>query len=432
MQSNFNVNPIVNELYTDSEGNRFSKSIDNEEQTVNGNKIILSGLPDKGFRMKITNGSNTMVEIPLREQIVDENQFKVDYSNGSIYFDNSLDGTSVLISYHSRGLAYFPASRIYVELDEWGKVKKTLEGLEGEIHSLNNISEQLPSMIETMKNAENNLATIYNNATEKIKDFNELSTETISQIDTAINSAQETLNNLRVDIQSAEELETSLTTIQEQTTILYENIKVENEKIEKNILSSSNNILELSNLTIEAKSITDTLKEAVESSSGYEQVLGELLTNLNKGIETATSQISILEGIASQSENLSTDLGQKNTSATQNISDLENSIQQSQQERVKLEQFITTSQQTAQEIYANLIANEERFTRLEESLNTLSERAENVENNLEELLKTVDLDIYARQENLDSRVQLIEVSVYENMKASKELKDNITYMVYVE
>ena len=153
-----NIDPIVNELYIGSDGVRYAKEMTNEQHTVNNNKIVLNGLPDNGYRISVEYSGALMVEIPIRELIEDERNFKVDYNYGYIYFHPNLEGKNIVVKeYHSRGLSYFPASRIYVEVDEWGKVRETLADSATMINKVSAITDSLPSMLQDMLEREQSL-----------------------------------------------------------------------------------------------------------------------------------------------------------------------------------------------------------------------------------------------------------------------------------
>ena len=101
-------NDIFIQWHTDSYGTKYSIRYDNEPYIVVGNKIALNEIPDRQSRVKITG----MEEV---DKIEDINDYKVDYNNGFVYFDSSLDGSTITIStYYGRGLIMYPASRIYM------------------------------------------------------------------------------------------------------------------------------------------------------------------------------------------------------------------------------------------------------------------------------------------------------------------------------
>lgn len=110
----------------DEFGNKVSVEILNETKQIIGNKIVLEGMPDEFYRVQI----NGFTEIDLNQSIVATNQFKVDYrKTGVVYFHPDLDGQTVTINkYFSRGLIYFPASRIWTKID-LGDVTETLDTL---------------------------------------------------------------------------------------------------------------------------------------------------------------------------------------------------------------------------------------------------------------------------------------------------------------
>lgn len=111
----------------DDNGQKISVPIQNESKQVIGNKIILEGLPDEQYRVFI----DGFVEIDIKENITEPNQFKVAYRNGtgSLFVHESLDGQWITVSkYFSKGQYYLPASRIWIKLSVDGEVIQTLDG----------------------------------------------------------------------------------------------------------------------------------------------------------------------------------------------------------------------------------------------------------------------------------------------------------------
>lgn len=115
-------NDIFIQWHTDSYGSKYSIRRVNESYIVVGNKIALNEIPDRQFRVKITG----MEEV---DKIEDNNDYKVDYDNGFIYFHSSLDGSTITIAtYYGRGLIMYPSSRIWTKLSVDGQVIETLDG----------------------------------------------------------------------------------------------------------------------------------------------------------------------------------------------------------------------------------------------------------------------------------------------------------------
>jgi len=115
--------PIIILWNTDSSGNPVSEEILNESKQVVQNTIVLTQIPDKFYRVLITE----FVEIEQHEEITSETQFKVNYQNGIITFHPSQEGQTINIDkYFGRGVIFTPASRIYTSVDSSGDITQTL------------------------------------------------------------------------------------------------------------------------------------------------------------------------------------------------------------------------------------------------------------------------------------------------------------------
>jgi hypothetical protein len=115
--------PIVIKWETDEYGNKISILKTNEEHMIVKNKFTLKGIPDPFNKVQITG----LTEIKLNQAITSNTQFKVDYTTGEITFHSDKEAETITVaSYYSRGILYYPSSRIYTELDNTGNVKETL------------------------------------------------------------------------------------------------------------------------------------------------------------------------------------------------------------------------------------------------------------------------------------------------------------------
>lgn len=127
------------------DGVKVSVPITNRDHQIIGNKIVLDGYPDEGYRVFI----DGMVEINIRDKITEHNQFKVDYrKNGVVYFHPSLDGQWITVSsYHSRGMVFWPASRIWTKIDDFGNVIETLDSVVSKIEVISGVITDLDNVL---------------------------------------------------------------------------------------------------------------------------------------------------------------------------------------------------------------------------------------------------------------------------------------------
>ena len=112
MSFNNLADPILIVWHTDGAGNKITIPRNNEDYVVVNHRILLDYIPDK-FQGITFSTPASMVEIPLRNAITVATEYKVDYTNGLIYLHEDLEATTVTVSYSSRGIISYPASRVY-------------------------------------------------------------------------------------------------------------------------------------------------------------------------------------------------------------------------------------------------------------------------------------------------------------------------------
>lgn len=184
-------NPIIENWHYDEEGKLTTILRENEAHTITKGKVILEEIPDYKQRVFITNH----VEIDIKQKIVQDFQFKVDYPHGIIYFHTSREGQEINIDrYYGRGQFYTPAQRIYTKLNDFGEVIETLADI---IHSIDELSGQIGDVYEVVSNA----VEIINQLNKAIKDgiatkddlliSIDLANEKLVELNTTINNAGE-------------------------------------------------------------------------------------------------------------------------------------------------------------------------------------------------------------------------------------------------
>lgn len=114
--------PIVTQ-WESSGGVKYSKPISNEPHVVTNGMFALVGIPDEQARVQISG----LVEIGFKDMITEATQFKVDYTNGYVFVHSSKEGLTINVSYFSRGVNMYPASRVWSEININGDVTETLK-----------------------------------------------------------------------------------------------------------------------------------------------------------------------------------------------------------------------------------------------------------------------------------------------------------------
>jgi phenolic acid decarboxylase len=104
--------PYEIELNRDEDGNIVSVKIQYETHTIFDCKIALAQIPDAFYKVIIPD----KFERKMNQKLHNENQFKVDYKNGMVYFHESLEGQPITIStYYGRGIKLLHAKRVLLE-----------------------------------------------------------------------------------------------------------------------------------------------------------------------------------------------------------------------------------------------------------------------------------------------------------------------------
>ena len=131
------TDPIITNYRFDNSGSKITVPVTESLKITNG-IIFLKEIPDKRNGTTISSFS----EVQKPEDLDSENKFYVDYNTGVVYFDSKLNGTKVNVEYSGIGIVYYPASRIYLEVDENHEIIRTLSDIEGQLSSLTNLKNQ--------------------------------------------------------------------------------------------------------------------------------------------------------------------------------------------------------------------------------------------------------------------------------------------------
>jgi len=99
-----------------------SKKMPPQDRVVFDCKIDLAGLPDETYGVEVLNEKKELMKEVTGDKPLEEHQFRVDYTHGYLYFHPAHNKKTVTIQkYYSRGMLYFPASRVY-SIDEHGRI----------------------------------------------------------------------------------------------------------------------------------------------------------------------------------------------------------------------------------------------------------------------------------------------------------------------
>ena len=297
--------------------------VTNEEHRVVDSRVILNGLPDPGYRVVVESDGIILTEVPLNEKLSDKT-YKVDYANGFVNLHSSLEGQMVNIKqYHSRGLSYFPASRVYIELDEWGKVRETLADNATMINKVSAIVDSLPSMLQDMLEREQSLMDAsarvqeqediianFNADFERVEAIAQEATRQAEIVQTALQIAQSRIEELNGVVNKSELLQTQLSSenglatdlINQQEQIIA-NSQQERENLQQSIEDTQNQVNQF--ITQSSERIDGILANFADDESRYNDLRTQVDQLIIDADEAATNlqnmiDASDLSGYATQ------------------------------------------------------------------------------------------------------------------------------------
>jgi len=153
---------------------------------ING-LITLLEIPSTTERVHI----NGLIEVDIEDfshkQSLEENEYLVNYDQGSIMFHPKQEGTTLLCRYKGKGLIMYPASRIYALVSKKPDIVKTLQDIIDEV--LEHLSQYNLKLIE--------INTAISDATRATIDANTATDNANHAAQTALDAADEALIAIR-------------------------------------------------------------------------------------------------------------------------------------------------------------------------------------------------------------------------------------------
>lgn len=117
-----NDNSLIMQWNTDTNGNPTSIHITNEIQQISTTHYLiqLAQIPDEYYRVKFVaemiNGY--LIEVKDMRELVNINNFYVDYNHGIVYFHKDLAGRLVRADYYGRGVVFLSDARIFHKMGD--------------------------------------------------------------------------------------------------------------------------------------------------------------------------------------------------------------------------------------------------------------------------------------------------------------------------
>lgn len=387
------TNPVVTNYRYDRSGSKISVQI-TESLKINNGIIFLKEIPDKGNGTTIPSFN----EVQKPEDLDDESKFYVDYNTGVVYFDTDNDGTKVDITYHGIGVTYYPASRIYLEVDENHDVVKTMSDIEKHINnlsSLNTKQERLKKEIE-----ERNI--------EISKTLEEVKSVDISGL---VSEASQIKETLRDSVNSAKSTNATLKEKIDFSEGVRDDLAKKNEQAQKNIDSlekantESTTKTQALNESIDKATKTDESLKATESSitsslSTYEAKSGEIKesisqvdsksTELKDTIEKSTTANTTLKETTRLADESNENLKATNLKSTE----LNQELKRENEKAVEHTSGLQVENQNALTKQESLTAETAKANESIETLKGLLDSSANSEQALKEIIVSGDLEKY--------------------------------------
>lgn len=419
MQYKNYTDPIINNFRRDEQGVKQSKRIDSESHKIVNGKVALSELPDEEQVLSIEGYK----EIKIEDAKLEDKQFRVDYTNGFIYFSPSQDGATVDVAYFGLGVTYFPASRVWLEVDGENNVKKTLGDLQGDIEEAKKLSEsqeqlkkdldeqggklkniidevqkvdltEIENTVNNVKQTENDLKTATSEAEAKIANVN----ETKKQLETTIQSAKDEGQTLDSKIEQSKvnkaDIDSACEKLNQAKGAVDGSVKQANDSIatiDEKVNTGNQVKSELDNSIQQANDVNSTLSNTKQEAT---QANSELIASQ----KTADKTKSDLEALKSESTSLSTDLGEKSAEAKQNIDSLTSQNNQAKDNIAELQ----NESKTAIEKKDSLLSENTKASQTIEQIETLIQSSTDLKNRLEEIIASGDLGKYVTDPKLQN------------------------------
>lgn len=295
----FNIPTIITKRNTDSNGNPISvKLIELRQVMDNHSCVVLSQIPDELNRV-IIEGFTEVFDI----EKLDKKNFKVDYSQGIVYFHPFNIGKSLTIEYYGLGYELISVSRIFSYTDKNGRTIETLEEILDRsklqldlVESLGGAIKVIEKLDENVKNA-NNLNNYFD---EKIP----VATGLKNELDGLVTDAKGWKDQLKQDVADGKILQPKLQKNVEDAKVLQPLL---NNDIEVGTPLQEN----LHSDIVEANKWKDQLHTDIEEGKTLQPLLAETISSgnttnqqLNQSITNAQGDIAKIEATGNEIINI--------------------------------------------------------------------------------------------------------------------------------
>ena len=433
------TDPIITNYRFDNSGSKITVPVTESLKITNG-IIFLKEIPDKRNGTTISSFS----EVQKPEDLDSENKFYVDYNTGVVYFDSKLNGTKVNVEYSGIGIVYYPASRIYLEVDENHEIIRTLSDIEGQLSSLTNLKNQQERLKQEIEERNGDL----NKTIEEARKIDlSGSVDKANQAKTDLEGTTRKANiadaNLRTDIefakgakidlknqeeQSKAEIQKSVNLAKNTKTSLDSSVTSANDKINK----ASEKVNEISSKISEAKEtqqkLTNTKNEITTSLSDYEKKSAEIKTSITE-VDSKKTEIEESIGRANTSNDTLNASIKKSEESIKNANDININIDSSISKYKETEASIKAENEKATKNISDLDTKSASGKQIIDDLNSATLKSETAKTNLDEsntkAIQT-NTDLKATTQTANETKTSLEQLKNESSTLSNELSESNT------
>lgn len=141
---------LILKYNVDSQGNPVSIEIENEKCQVSpvNYTVHLMQIPDESHRIIVRNEAGTLMHEVFDVEVLGEDNYKVDYAHGIIYFNPVHSGKTMTCSYHGRGVEMIYAGRVLLDSNIPGE---TLGDLTDRFQDAFKELDRLQNLIDSIK-----------------------------------------------------------------------------------------------------------------------------------------------------------------------------------------------------------------------------------------------------------------------------------------
>ncbi len=167
-----------------------------QDLTVKYTRVTLKEIPDFTTKVTVTDPNNiTLTEVTT--DTLQEQQYRVDYSTGNVFFHASAENIKMHFSYLGTGYVNIGADRLIVDTSDTNGEALSVQDI---LDEQGNINERLTQASSDMQNIENQIQQNHIITEQEIGDLTALQTTAKDTIVNAVNETVDDINKINEDI----------------------------------------------------------------------------------------------------------------------------------------------------------------------------------------------------------------------------------------